>query len=236
MIVAAKYSFNNGLEVVTEKYPSLLAEVETAIANIDADLYKTKESSETTMMGKMLYSPVALNKAFKHELYPLGWKSHRVVCEYSTDHYTEAHSGRSVTRDGFREIDFVKKLLGVEVQFGKYSFMVYNVAAKMTIFRNIGAIDTGIEIVPIKALSESMSSGVSYFEQFVWDLEQRGIADIDVPVLILGIDRDGGSADGRPRSKTKEVLSGYPSEVRSRPGPKRKPNVPYPHLELTNDK
>ncbi len=65
--------------------------------------------------------------------------------------------------------------------------MVYNVAAKMTIFRNLGYIDTG-EIVPVKALAEEMSSDVSYFEQFVWDLEQRGTADSDIPVLILGID------------------------------------------------
>ena len=78
--------------------------------------------------------------------------------------------------------------LGVEVQFGKYSFMVYNVAAKMTIFRNLGFIDTGIEVVPVKAMADEMSSGVSYFEQFVWDLEKRGKADIDIPVLIFGID------------------------------------------------
>jgi hypothetical protein len=32
-----------------------------------------------------------------------------------------------------------------------------------------------------------MSTGVSYFEQFVWDLEHRGRADIDVPTLIIGI-------------------------------------------------
>jgi len=32
-----------------------------------------------------------------------------------------------------------------------------------------------------------MSTGVSYFEQFVWDLEQRGVSDIDIPVLVLGI-------------------------------------------------
>jgi O-acetyl-ADP-ribose deacetylase (regulator of RNase III) len=74
--------------------------------------------------------------------------------------------------------------LGVEVQFLKYSFMVYNVAAKMTIFKNLSHIDTGIEIVPVKALADEMSSGVSYFEQFVWDLEQRGIANIDIPVMI----------------------------------------------------
>jgi len=60
--------------------------------------------------------------------------------------------------------------------------------ARISIFRNLGHIDTGIEIVPVKALADDMSSGVSYFEQFVWDLEQRGTADIDVPVLVLGID------------------------------------------------
>ena len=85
-------------------------------------------------------------------------------------------------------MDFVKDRLGVEVQFGKYSFMVYNVCAKMTIFRNLDIIDCGIEIVPVKSLALEMSSGVSYFEQFVWDLENRGVADIDVPVLIIGID------------------------------------------------
>lgn len=62
--------------------------------------------------------------------------------------------------------------------------MVYNVAAKMTIFKNLKHINTGIEIVPVKALADEMSSGVSYFEQFVWDLEQRGISDIDIPVNV----------------------------------------------------
>jgi hypothetical protein len=60
----------------------------------------------------------------------------------------------------------------------------------MTICRNLGYIDRGIEIVPVKTFAEEMSTGVSYFEQFVWDLEKRGVADIDVPVLILGIAAD----------------------------------------------
>ena len=73
------------------------------------------------------------------------------------------------------------------MQFGKYAFMVYNVCAKMTIFHKLDVIDIGIEIVPVKQFAAEMSTGVSYFEQFVWDLEQRGVADIDIPVLILGI-------------------------------------------------
>ena len=84
-------------------------------------------------------------------------------------------------------MDFVKNRVGVEIQFGKYAFMVYNVCAKMTIFHNLGVIDAGIEVVPVKDFVNDMSSGVSYFEQFVWDLEQRGVSNIDIPVLILGI-------------------------------------------------
>ena len=57
----------------------------------------------------------------------------------------------------------------------------------MTIFNKLGIIDAGIEIVPVKELADEMSSGVSYFEQFVWDLEKRGVSDIDIPVLVLGI-------------------------------------------------
>ena len=85
-------------------------------------------------------------------------------------------------------MDFLKENLGVEVQFGKYAFMVYNVCAKMTIFKNLGFIDAGVEIVPVKRFADQMSTGVSYFEQFVWDLEHRGVSNIDIPVLIIGVD------------------------------------------------
>ena len=61
--------------------------------------------------------------------------------------------------------------------------MVY-VCAKMTIFHKLGYINHGIAIVPVKAFADEMSTGVSYFEQFIWDLESRGVANIDIPVTI----------------------------------------------------
>ncbi len=60
----------------------------------------------------------------------------------------------------------------------------------MTIFNNLKHIDAGIEVVPIKEFADHMSTGVSYFEQFVWDLENRGVSNIDIPVIILGINAD----------------------------------------------
>ncbi|MGH9942284.1 MAG: BglII/BstYI family type II restriction endonuclease [Pyrinomonadaceae bacterium] len=188
MRLAAQYSFKNGLNEISQRHPHLLAEVKEAIHAVDALRTKTKLSKEKTKVGRLLYSPVAINKAFQKELFPKGWKNLSVDCEYPTTHYLEDYEIRSNLKGAFRDMDFVKDGLGVEVQFGKYSFMVYNVCAKMTIFRNLGFINCGIEIVPVKALALEMSSGVSYFEQFVWDLESRGVADIDIPVLILGID------------------------------------------------
>jgi Restriction endonuclease BglII len=190
MRIAGEYSFNAGARVVSRKYPILLGEIRVAIAAIDANKCKTKVSKEKTMPGDLLFSPVALNKALKAQLKPRNWTPVRVRCEYSRDFYTPGYKPRALNKGAFREMDFVKEKHGVELQLGKYAFMVYNVAAKMTIFRNLGYIDAGIEIVPVKALADQMSSGVSYFEQFVWDLEQRGVSNIDVPVLILGVDVD----------------------------------------------
>lgn len=190
MIVAGRYSFNNGEAVITQQYPQLLAEVEACIAQVDAAQHRTKKSRESTRQHQILYSPRGLNRAYKQVFQAYDWRSQRVLCDYPDRFYTKDYQPRTrPSQMSFREIDFVKEQLGVEVQFGKHAFMVYNVCAKMTIFRNLGVIDAGIEIVPIRQFALEMSTGVSYFEQFVWDLEQRGVADIDVPVLILGVDR-----------------------------------------------
>ena len=186
MIIAAEYSFN-GAESIEKAYPYLLQEVKDIIAAVDASHYKVKESQEITMPGKKLYSPKELNRAFAQGFGSKGWQKKRVTCHYPTDYYQSGYSPKEM-RPAYREMDFLKERLGIEVQFGKYAFMVYNVCAKMTIFRNLGYIDAGIEIVPVKSFAGEMSTGVSYFEQFVWDLENRGVADIDIPVLIFGID------------------------------------------------
>lgn len=189
--IVAEFDFCGGKEIVEKYYANELTELKRAISNIDASLYKTKISQEKTMPGKVLYSPTEINQAFRNELYPLNWINKKVLCDYSqygtysSDYIPSAISGKQTP---YRDMDFVKNELGVEVQFGKYAFMVYNVCAKMTIFRKLGIINAGIEIVPVKNLTDHMSTGVSFFEQFAWDLSHRGVSDIDTPVLILGID------------------------------------------------
>jgi hypothetical protein len=187
MRILGIYSFNKGEKVVKEKFTSEYDEVVKIIESIDSESFITKVSKEKTMKGKMLYSPMELNKAFKKEFYQLGWTNHKMECDYPKQFYVNGYSPPHEKIRPYRDMDFVKNKLGVEVQFGKYAFMVYNVAAKMTIFQKAGVIEAGIEMVPIKELANKMSTGVSYFEQFVWDLEHRGTSNIDIPVLIMGI-------------------------------------------------
>ena len=189
MIIAAEYSFKDG-DFIKEKYSHLLQEIEEVIGAVDATLYKTKISKEKGQVGRRLYSPPELNTSIAQNFESKGWaKGEKVKCVYSTDYYRPGYPHPKL-HPATREIDFLKERLGIEVQFGKYTFMVYNVCAKMTIFHNLGLIDAGIEIVPVKSMALEMSSGVSYFEQFVWDLEHRGVSDIDIPVLVYGIDVD----------------------------------------------
>ncbi|MCP4362803.1 MAG: restriction endonuclease [Chloroflexi bacterium] len=188
MIIGGLYSFNRGREVIEANYSDQLSEIIAVIESVDSNSHKTKVSEEKTMPGKLLFKPSSLNKSFKREFVKRGWNpNNRVLCNYPTNFYTPEYSPPSSTQNAYREMDFLKNRLGVEVQFGKYAFMVYNVCAKMTIFHNEGFINVGVEIVPLKELASEMSTGVSYFEQFVWDLEHRGVSDIDIPVLIIGI-------------------------------------------------
>ena len=181
MEIIAFYSFNKGKEFIEKQHDAELRELEKVIASVDATQCKTKVSKEKTMTGQMLYNPKEMNKEFKRHLSSRGWKVERITVKTFVTEIGEEHVG-------FREIDAVKNSLGVEVQFGKYAFMVYNVAAKMTIFNKQGIINSGIEIVPMHSLSSEMSSGVSNFEQIKTDLEYRGISNIDIPVLVLGVD------------------------------------------------
>jgi hypothetical protein len=187
MRIAGRFSLKRGAEVLEAQFSEQLREVQAIIEAIDSAQHLTKVSREKTIAGRQLYHPRSLNAAFRSLFEGYGWQKHKVFCEYSTDEYEGGYQPQTALRGAYREMDFVKARVGVEVQFGKYAFMVYNVCAKMTIFHKLDVITVGVEVVPMKEFAANMSTGVSYFEQFVWDLKQRGEADIDIPVLILGI-------------------------------------------------
>lgn len=181
MKIAQKYSYKKGEEFLKKNHPKELKEVSAAIENTNAANCMLKISEEKTMKGKLLFSPVEFNNQIKSYLLKYGWT------EKSESKKGFKEPRLYFGRNRFREMDGIKNKVGLEVQFGKYAFMGYDIFSKMVIFKNKKKIECGIEVVSTQQLVRKMSTGVSGFEQILIDFENRGESDIDIPVLVLGI-------------------------------------------------
>ena len=62
------YSHLNGLEYLKVHLPELWSEIESIIRDIDAEKCKTKVSKEKTKKGKLLYSPIEMNKVTRNRI------------------------------------------------------------------------------------------------------------------------------------------------------------------------
>jgi hypothetical protein len=170
MRIADEYSYKNAKELIDKHYAPEMQDIRGILGAITE-----KGHRSPTGNGKLL--PGALKRTFKSKFGEHGWDRQRVKVEMLNP----------PKRAIYREIDFVKNRLGVDLQFGKVALIGYSITHKMPIFHDEDVIDVGIEIVAIKDLAAEMSSGVAYFEQLVWDLEHRGVADVDIPVLVVGV-------------------------------------------------
>lgn len=181
MKVVYEYSHLGGAEILKVRYPEEDEQICRVIAGVKAP--KTKISREKTMRGRALYAPKEMNARFRAAFNGLGFQELR-------DTYTITLPDSPVTVPGaYKQIDFVKGRLLVEVQFGKYAFMFYDLA-KFQYFFNENKCDVGVEIVPCHELQRQMSSGVSYGEQLVYDIERLKRHFPAVPVKVLLIDAD----------------------------------------------
>ena len=88
----------------------------------------------------------------------------------------------------YNQTDFVKDRVAIEVQFGKYSFVAYDLFVKHLAFFMGDKIDVGIEILPMKQLQSQMSSGVSYYEGELYNVIRQGRGVPAVPLVIIGIE------------------------------------------------
>jgi len=182
MRIVYEYSHLGGAEILEVHYPSLNEEIYSVIAQVVPQ--REKVSREKTMRGRRLYSPKDMNRQFREAFVSLGYRELR-------DTYTITLPDYAVEiRGAFKQIDFVKERVLVEVQFGKYAFMFYDLA-KFQYFFNENKADVGVEIVPCHALHKQMSTGVSYGEQLIYDIERLKRHFPAVPVKIILLDAEG---------------------------------------------
>ena len=88
----------------------------------------------------------------------------------------------------YNQTDFTKERVAVEVQFGKYAFVAYDLFVKHLAFYVGDRIDVGVEILPIKSLQSQMSSGVAYYEGEFYNVVRHGRGAPAVPLVLVGIE------------------------------------------------
>src|SRR5690606_29000020 len=127
------------------------------IQTVDATLCRTKVSKEIRSKGKMLYSPVAMNAAVGIGFKGHGWSEQRTSYWVTSDaklirktmHMSPAEQKAEIESAGLKPIfsrnqtDFVKERVAVEVQFGKYAFVAYDLFVKHMAFYVGNVIDVG---------------------------------------------------------------------------------------------
>ncbi len=202
MKIGAVYSHLNGFEWIQYHQKDLWDEIMAVIDAINAEDFRTKVSKEKTMKGKKLFSPIDLNKKFEKELEVLGWSESR-TSYWVTDDYDlitrTLHlpaedqkiliekEGRTAIRS-YNQTDFMKNRIAIEVQFGKYSFIAYDLFVKHLAFYVGNSIEVGIEILPMKSMQSEMSSGPGYYEGALYDLARQGRGVPAVPLVLIGIE------------------------------------------------
>jgi len=91
------------------------------------------------------------------------------------------------TLSRYSQCDFVKDRVAIEVQFGKYAFVAYDLFVKHLAFYVRDQIDVGIEILPMKSLQAEMSSGPGYYEGELYNVIRNGRGVPAVPLVMIGI-------------------------------------------------
>lgn len=204
MKIANLYSHLNGYEFMLVHKPALWKEIKDAIESIDANLF-VKQSNDKTRNGEHIYDQKGLNKEFERLLNPLGWDEVRTPYFVTTDIETIRESIKLRDKDDqkalieekgfeplktYNQVDFVKDRVAVEVQFGKYFSVAYDLHVKHTFFFLRNDIDVGIEIVPTKKMCLRMDTGVAWFENEVANVIREGRSNPTVPIIMIGIEPD----------------------------------------------
>ena len=179
----------------------LWKEIMGVIHGLDATICRTKKSKEKRTRDQMFYSPIAMNKAMSKAFEVHNWNARRTSYWVTSDaqlirktmHMPSAQQKTEIEAAGLKPIssynqtDFVKERVAVEVQFGKYSFVAYDLFVKHMAFFVGDVIDVGVEILPMKELQVQMSSGVAYYEGELYNLIREGRGVPAVPLIMIGV-------------------------------------------------
>lgn len=204
MRIAFRYNHLHAEEYLYYRKKELIEELENCLSNIDANKY-LKVSCDKTHLGEIYYDQKALNKEIQKDLNLKGWNELKISYFVTEDENVskeivkisdKEEQKRIIEENGYEalssqnQVDFVKDRIAVEVQFGKYFSVAYDLHVKHTFFYLRDDIEVGIEIIPTHKMMLCMDTGVAWFENEVTNVIREGRNNPSVPVYILGIESD----------------------------------------------
>jgi hypothetical protein len=202
MRIAKKHSHLNGEEWLLVHEKAAYQEILDVIQQVDAEQCRTKVSQEKKRHGDKLYSPVDLNVTFDQLFSQKGWTStrysyyvaHTIEQLEAMTHMTLEDQRAYLAEQkadaiySYNQTDHVKNRIGIEVQFGKYAFVAYDLFVKHLAFYTGRVINVGVEILPTKVMQREMSSGIAYYEGELHNILRHGRSNPPVPLVIIGVE------------------------------------------------
>jgi hypothetical protein len=205
--------------------PEFMPNLERAVATMDFSKCFDKVSSEKTKKGKKVLSPIIMNQHFVSELEPLGYR------ELSSDNfYPETFADAKRLRDvphlereeflareaiphtcGSIEGDFSRNGLLLEVQFGKYPFVDWDIDKSIEFFKR-RRLKGGCVLVPMRSTQALMSTGPANWQTAMGMFAEKRLDEtLDFPFALIGLETDlsGKLPKGVKRPKPQNIINQF---------------------------
>ena len=201
MRIVGQYSHLNGYEHILIHKPQVWEEIVAVISGIDSEDDQTKKPKARNEVGRTPFSERALNRRFRAEFVKRNWAASSRLNRGTPDvqlgrqpvdmpavqRRAELVAAGKTPITPYNQADLVKERIAVEIQVGKYSLVTFDLLARHIAFYVGDVIDVGVEILPMKEMTQEMSSGISYYEGELYNVIRQGRGVPAVPLVLLGI-------------------------------------------------
>lgn len=182
MRVIERYSHLNGEEFLLVHRPGLWQEVIDVVESVDAEAYSSRSMAAAFATG------------FK----ALGWRHRRAWAPSVSNDVPNQTQGLDVGVRGRVEqadaaspadgqSDFAKDRVAVEIQFGRFPFVLHDLFGSPLALFVMDLIDVGVEVLPVKELEAKMALGGPCFERSRSEIVRSGRSVPAVPLVLLGV-------------------------------------------------
>ena len=196
------HSHLGGHECLLVRRKAVWNELEAIVVRTEATPFCPKATERDGLNGMARWEAAQIRRAMGHRFIAAGWKQARAPslrCNNSGSLLPPSHGAKSRQQEAeiekaglkpiasYNQTDFVKRRVAVEVQFGKYSFIAYDLFIKHLAFYIGDVIDVGVEILPMKSMQAEMSSGPGYYEFALYGIARQGRGVPAVPLVLVGV-------------------------------------------------